>query len=150
MGHTHRSLQDNLKSTVCSMFTVPNMFGAWQRLWEQLDTGISYGHNILINFAVHILSIVTNHQEFDSFLFHAYLNFPCQISIKKVHCHTKVEKARNKLTLLLVKTYFPLFHPCKFWFLLFSPLHMDQKVDQKDCFKFTMPFDISKTSMISQ
>ena len=27
MGHTHCSLQDNLESTVCSMFTVPNMFG---------------------------------------------------------------------------------------------------------------------------
>ena len=28
MGRTHRSLQDNLKSIVHSMFTVPNMFGA--------------------------------------------------------------------------------------------------------------------------
>ena len=28
MGHTHHSLQDNLESTVHSMFTVPNMFGA--------------------------------------------------------------------------------------------------------------------------
>ena len=28
MGRTHRSLQDNLKLTVCSMFTVPNVFGA--------------------------------------------------------------------------------------------------------------------------
>ena len=28
VGHTHRSLQDNLKLTVHSMFTVPNMFGA--------------------------------------------------------------------------------------------------------------------------
>ena len=27
VGCTHRSLQDNLKSMVCSMFTVPNMFG---------------------------------------------------------------------------------------------------------------------------
>ena len=27
VGHTHRSLQDNLKSTVHSMFTVPNVFG---------------------------------------------------------------------------------------------------------------------------
>ena len=32
VGCTHRSLQDNLESTVHSMFTVPNMFGAWQRL----------------------------------------------------------------------------------------------------------------------
>ena len=31
MGHTHRSPQDNLKSTVHSMFTVPNVLGAWQR-----------------------------------------------------------------------------------------------------------------------
>ena len=30
MGHTHRLLQDNLKSMVCSMFTVLNMFGASQ------------------------------------------------------------------------------------------------------------------------
>ena len=28
MGCTHHSLQDNLESIVCSMFTVPNMFGA--------------------------------------------------------------------------------------------------------------------------
>ena len=28
VGHTHRSLQDNLDLTVHSMFTVPNMFGA--------------------------------------------------------------------------------------------------------------------------
>ena len=28
MGHTHRSLQDNLELTVCSMFTVPKVFGA--------------------------------------------------------------------------------------------------------------------------
>ena len=28
VGHTHRSLQDNFESTVCSMFTVPNVFGA--------------------------------------------------------------------------------------------------------------------------
>ena len=27
VGHTHRSLQDKLKSIVCSMFTVPNVFG---------------------------------------------------------------------------------------------------------------------------
>jgi len=29
-------------------------------LWERLDTGVSYGRNILVNFAVCILSIVTN------------------------------------------------------------------------------------------
>ena len=28
VGRTHRSLQDQLESIVCSMFTVPNMFGA--------------------------------------------------------------------------------------------------------------------------
>ena len=28
MGRTHRSLQDKLESIVCSMFTVPNVFGA--------------------------------------------------------------------------------------------------------------------------
>ena len=28
MGHTHRSLQDKLELIVCSMFTVPNVFGA--------------------------------------------------------------------------------------------------------------------------
>ena len=28
VGCTHRSLQDNLESTVHSMFTVPNVFGA--------------------------------------------------------------------------------------------------------------------------
>ena len=28
MGRTHHSLQDKLKSIVCSMFTVPNVFGA--------------------------------------------------------------------------------------------------------------------------
>ena len=28
MGRTHHSLQDNLKLIVCSMFTVPNVFGA--------------------------------------------------------------------------------------------------------------------------
>ena len=31
VGRTHRSLQDNLELTVHSMFTVPNVFGAWQR-----------------------------------------------------------------------------------------------------------------------
>ena len=31
VGRTHRSLQDKLKSIVCSMFTVPNVFGAWHR-----------------------------------------------------------------------------------------------------------------------
>ena len=31
VGCTHRSLQDNLKSTVHSMFTVPNVFGVWHR-----------------------------------------------------------------------------------------------------------------------
>ena len=31
MGCTHHSLQDNLESTVRSMFTVPNMFGAWHQ-----------------------------------------------------------------------------------------------------------------------
>ena len=31
MGRTHRSLQDNLESTVHSMFTVPNVFGVWHR-----------------------------------------------------------------------------------------------------------------------
>lgn len=30
------------------------------RLWERLDTRVSYGRNILVNFAVRILSIVTN------------------------------------------------------------------------------------------
>ena len=28
MGRTHHSLQDNLESIVCSMLTVPNVFGA--------------------------------------------------------------------------------------------------------------------------
>ena len=28
MGRTHRSLQDKLELIVCSMFTVPNVFGA--------------------------------------------------------------------------------------------------------------------------
>ena len=28
VGHTHHSLQDKLELIVCSMFTVPNMFGA--------------------------------------------------------------------------------------------------------------------------
>ena len=28
VGRTHHSLQDKLESIVCSMFTVPNMFGA--------------------------------------------------------------------------------------------------------------------------
>ena len=36
MGCTHHSLQDNLKSMVCSMFTVPNVFGAWH--WSGLLT----------------------------------------------------------------------------------------------------------------
>ena len=31
VGRTHRSLQDNLESTVHSMFTVPNVFGAWHQ-----------------------------------------------------------------------------------------------------------------------
>ena len=31
VGRTHRSLQDKLELIVCSMFTVPNVFGAWQR-----------------------------------------------------------------------------------------------------------------------
>ena len=35
---THRSLQDNLESTVHSMFTVPNVFGAWQRVINGLPT----------------------------------------------------------------------------------------------------------------
>ena len=32
VGHTHCSLEDKLESIVCSMFTVPNVFGAWQHL----------------------------------------------------------------------------------------------------------------------
>ena len=32
MGRTHHLLQDELESTVHSMFTVPNVFGAWQRV----------------------------------------------------------------------------------------------------------------------
>ena len=28
VGHTHCSLQDKLESIICSMFTVPNVFGA--------------------------------------------------------------------------------------------------------------------------
>ena len=32
MCRTHHSLQDNLKSTVRFMFTVPNVFGAWHHL----------------------------------------------------------------------------------------------------------------------
>ena len=32
VGHTHRSLQDKLKLIVCSMFTVPNMFGPWHHI----------------------------------------------------------------------------------------------------------------------
>ena len=31
VGRTHRLLQDKLKSIVCSMFTVPNVFDAWHR-----------------------------------------------------------------------------------------------------------------------
>ena len=31
VGRTHHLLQDNLKLTVHSMFTVPNVFGAWHR-----------------------------------------------------------------------------------------------------------------------
>ena len=41
MGHTHHSLQDKLESIVCSMFTVPNVFGAWQHvicLWYLILT----------------------------------------------------------------------------------------------------------------
>ena len=34
VGRTHHSLQDNLESTVHSMFTVPNVFGVWQRTWS--------------------------------------------------------------------------------------------------------------------
>ena len=30
VGCTHHLLQDNLESMVCSMFTVPNVFGVWQ------------------------------------------------------------------------------------------------------------------------
>ena len=40
VGHTHCSLQDNLKLIVHSMFTVPNMFGvttAWHRANRSLD-----------------------------------------------------------------------------------------------------------------
>ena len=32
VGRTHHSLQDNLELIVRSMFTVPNVFGVWQRL----------------------------------------------------------------------------------------------------------------------
>ena len=60
MGRTHRSLQDNLESTVHSMFTVPNVFGAWHRtsassssLWwiQQLSrtmTDLSAGNGCII------------------------------------------------------------------------------------------------------
>ena len=37
VGFTHHSLQDNLKSTVHSMFTVPNVFGVWQQMCCQQD-----------------------------------------------------------------------------------------------------------------
>ena len=44
VGRTRRLLQDNLESTVHSMFTVPNVFGAWQwitysREWASLTAG---------------------------------------------------------------------------------------------------------------
>ena len=39
VGRTHRSLQDKLESIVCSMFTVPNVFGAWHRCsWPSTTT----------------------------------------------------------------------------------------------------------------
>ena len=34
MGRTHCSLQDSLELMVSSMFTVPNVFGAWHRAWD--------------------------------------------------------------------------------------------------------------------
>ena len=37
VGRTHRSLQDNLESTVYSMFTVPNVFGASQQVQSLLS-----------------------------------------------------------------------------------------------------------------
>ena len=55
MGHTHHSLQDKLKLIVCSMFTVPNVFGAWHRAlalkpqesrWD--CSYVTYGHHIQI------------------------------------------------------------------------------------------------------
>ena len=42
VGRTHRSLQDNLKSTVHSMFTVPNVFGAWHRSSPHITLWGSY------------------------------------------------------------------------------------------------------------
>ena len=50
VGRTHRSLQDKLKSIVCSMFTVPNVFGAWQRLVSDILTQMD---KCLQNFVVH-------------------------------------------------------------------------------------------------
>ena len=39
VGRTHCSLQDKHESIVCSMFTVPNVFGAWQ--CDKLNLGLS-------------------------------------------------------------------------------------------------------------
>ena len=36
VGRTHHSLQDKLKSIVCSMFTVPNVFGVWHRMYSSI------------------------------------------------------------------------------------------------------------------
>ena len=48
VGHTHRSLQDKLESTVHSMFTVPNVFGAWQ--WVEWETFQELGSgNAILN-----------------------------------------------------------------------------------------------------
>ena len=41
VGHTHCSLQDKLESTVHSMFTVPNVFGAWQRVNSRMSLSCS-------------------------------------------------------------------------------------------------------------
>ena len=64
------------------------------RLWEQLDTGISYGCNILVNFAVRILSIVTNsascERTFSEFGI-IHMKRQNQLSEEKVHKTTLVK-----------------------------------------------------------
>ena len=79
-------------------------------LWERLDTGISYGCNILVNLAVRILSIVTNsascEQTFSEFGI-IHMKWRNWLSKEKVHKTTlvKMDLWRDQSSTGLLQTW---------------------------------------------
>ena len=77
VGRTHRSLQDKLELIVCSMFTVPNVFGAWH------CGDISYMVNVSTTSIIPYYTLIYNTNRID---IHIYCSNKCtDSSIHAVH-----------------------------------------------------------------